>query len=232
MLEENEGKLVMISGKLEGELPLKDPVTGVELPSMIAERYVEIYDGRKNDGETTWDWDLVPKDYSEKGNYGVNSSELISSTLAVPITLGEFSISEKLLLSITSAEEFRDYDFDQLEQNGWYLFDGDVNHDYYLSTVEYLPSGGIVKDWSADKGLLRISYRTLAMDDPVYTMIGIQQGNQLVKADDLDFFPVYEGRITIEELEKKAIGNPMNVLVIGFVIGGLLIFFGIRKLVR
>ena len=142
VLEENEGKLVMISGKPEGELPLKDPVTGVELPSMIAERYVEIYDGRKNDVETTWDWDLVPKDYSEKGNYGVNSSEPISSTLAVPITLGEFSISEKLLLSITSAEEFRDYDFDQLEQNGWYLFDGDVNHDYYLSTVDIFPREG------------------------------------------------------------------------------------------
>ena len=40
VLPENDGKLVIVSGKLEAELPLEDSVTGVKLPSPVASRNV------------------------------------------------------------------------------------------------------------------------------------------------------------------------------------------------
>ena len=40
VLPENDGKLVIVSGKLEAELPLEDSVTGIKLPSPVASRNV------------------------------------------------------------------------------------------------------------------------------------------------------------------------------------------------
>ena len=77
VLPENDGKLVIVSGKLEAELPLEDSVTGVKLMSPAATRNVQIYEAKTIDNETTWDWEPVANDYSEEGNGGINTIRLL-----------------------------------------------------------------------------------------------------------------------------------------------------------
>lgn len=53
---DNEGKLVFLSGTLKVDKPLKDPLTGVELPGVSADRYVWVYErseGKDSDGNYT-----------------------------------------------------------------------------------------------------------------------------------------------------------------------------------
>ncbi|MDO5311413.1 MAG: hypothetical protein Q4E94_05860 [Clostridia bacterium] len=189
VLPENEGKLVIVSGKLEAELPLEDSVTGVKLPSPTASRNVQIYKHNTVDGETTWDWEPVANDYSEEGNGGINTPSLVSSTLVAPTKIGDFNISEKFLVSLLRTENFKDYDYDVLTENGWNLFEGQDGVSY-LSESEELPQKIIKEDTVTNKykygsyeGRTRIFYQTMASNDPlIYTFVGTQQGNDLALA--------------------------------------------------
>ena len=181
VLPENDGKLVIVSGKLEAELPLEDSVTGVKIPSPTATRNVQIYEAKTIDNETTWDWEPVANDYSEEGNGGINTPSLVSSTLVAPTKIGDFNISEKLLVSLLRTKNFKDYDYDVLTENGWNLFEGQDGVSY-LSESEELPLKMSKEDTITNKykygsyeGRTRVFYQTIASDDPlIYTFIGTQ----------------------------------------------------------
>lgn len=237
VLPENNGKIVIVSGKLEAELPLEDSVTGVKLPSPVATRNVQTYESKTIDNETTWDWEPVANDYSEEGNGGINTPSLVSSTLVAPTKIGDFNISEKLLVSLLRTENFKVYDYDVLTENGWNLFEGQDGVSY-LSESEELPLKIIKEDTTTNKfkygsyeGRTRIFYQTMASNDPlIYTFVGTQQGNNLVQAKDLKITSVYQGVKTAEELAISNKNSSVGGLFLGIVIGILLMFFGIRSL--
>lgn len=237
VLPENDGKLVIVSGKLEAELPLEDSLTGVKLMSPAATRNVQVYEGKTIDNETTWDWEPVANDYSEEGNGGINTPSLVSSTLVAPTKIGDFNISEKLLVSLLRTENFKDYDYDALSENGWNLFEGQDGVSY-LSESEELPLKIAKEDTVANKykygsyeGRTRIFYQTMASNDPlIYTFVGTQQGNDLALAKDLKITSVYQGVKTAEELAISNKNSSVGGLFLGIIIGILLMFFGIRSL--
>lgn len=237
VLPENDGKLVIVSGKLEAELPLEDSVTGVKLMSPVASRNVQTYEAKTIDNETTWDWEPVANDYSEEGNGGINTPSLVSSTLVAPTKIGDFNISEKLLVSLLRTKNFKDYDYDALTENGWNLFEGQDGVSY-LSRSEELPLKMSKEDTITNKykygsyeGRTRVFYQTIASDDPlIYTFIGTQQGNDLVQAKDLKITSVYQGVKTAEELATSNKNSSLGGLFLGIIIGILLMFFGIRSL--
>lgn len=237
VLPENDGKLVVVSGKLEAELPLEDSVTGITLMSPSATRNVQEYNRTESDGESTWDWEPIGYDYSEEGNGGINTPSLVSSTLVAPTKIGEFNISNDFLVSLPRPKNFKDYDYDELTENGWNLFEMQDGK-FYLSESEELPlevtkSNTIANKYryGANEGNIRISYQIMADDDPmVYTFIGTQQGNDLVKAKGLEITSVYQGIKTADELEISNKNSAVGGLFLGIVIGILLVFFGIRNI--
>ncbi|MGN0107018.1 MAG: TMEM43 family protein [Hominilimicola sp.] len=237
VLPENEGKLVIVSGKLEAEMPLEDNVTGVKIPSPTATRNVQIYEANTIDNETTWDWEPVGNDYSEEGNGGINTPSLVSSTLVAPTKIGDFNISEKFLVSLLRTENFKDYDYDALAENGWNLFEGQDGVSY-LSESGELPLKITKEDtisnrhmYGSYEGKIRISYQTMSSNDPlIYTFVGTQQGNDLVQAKDLKITSVYQGVKTADELAISNKNSSVGGLFLGIVIGILLLFFGIRSL--
>ena len=237
VLPENDGKLVIVSGKLEAELPLEDSVTGVKLMSPTATRNVQVYEAKTIDNETTWDWEPVANDYSEEGNGGINTPSLVSSTLVARTKIGDFNSSEKLLVSLLRTENFKDYDYDALSENGWNLFEGQDGVSY-LSESEELPLKIAKEDTVANKykygsyeGRTRIFYQTMASNDPlIYTFVGTQQGNDLALAKDLKITSVYKGVKTAEELAISNKNSSLGSLFLGIILGLLLIFFGIRSL--
>ncbi|MGN1317813.1 MAG: hypothetical protein ACI4VF_02275 [Lachnospirales bacterium] len=231
VLPENEGKLVMVSGEIKGVTPLKDNVTGINLPSLTAERHVEVYKNRLEDGETVWYWDTVSKDYSEKGNYGINTNFLVSSTLVASSTLGDSKLSNELLVPIDRSQEFTDYDYDNLNEAGLNIFDGDMEHKYYLSPSETMPME-VKKEINAYKGLVRMYYSITPSDDPlIYTIIGIQKGDTLVKSNDFDGISTYKGVVKPEDIKDNVSGT-IGGLFVGLVTSFLLIFYGIKIIKR
>lgn len=237
VLPENEGKLVIVSGKLEAELPLEDSLTGVKIPSPTATRNVQIYEANTIDNETTWDWEPIRNDYSEEGNAGINTPSLVSSTLVAPTKIGDFNISEKFLVSLLRTENFKDYDYDVLAENGWNLFEGQDGVSY-LSESEELPLKLTKEDTISNRhmygpyeGKIRIFYQTMSSNDPlIYTFVGTQQENDLVQAKDLKITSVYQGVKTAEELAISNKNSSVGGMFLGIVIGILLMFFGVRSL--
>lgn len=74
----------------------------------------------------------------------------MSSTLVAPTKIGDFNISEKLLVSLLRTENFKDYDYDALNENGWNLFEGQDGVSY-LSESEELPQKITKEDTVANK---------------------------------------------------------------------------------
>ena len=142
-----------------------------------------------------------------------------------------------MLVSLLRTENFKDYDYDALSENGWNLFEGQDGVSY-LSESEELPLKIAKEDTVANKykygsyeGRTRIFYQTMASNDPlIYTFVGTQQGNDLALAKDLKITSVYQGVKTAEELAISNKNSSVGGLFLGIIIGILLMFFGIRSL--
>lgn len=229
LLPENEGKLVVVSGKLEGALPLVDSVTGVQLPSLRAQRIVEVYDMERTKGEeNTWDWVRVDYDYSEGGSGGINTPELVSSALVAPTKLGDFTVPESYLLQVPSPKLYQDYDPAALAEHGWNLV-----QDIYLSDSQNLPGKQTLeKKWgsAAGAGTVRVSYQVVSPEDPLlYTCIGIQRGDTLVQAEGLDILPMVQGEKTIDDLV-DANEYTSTTLIVSVILAAVLVLLGVRSL--
>lgn len=237
ILPENEGKLVVVSGKIEAELPLTDSLTGIKLPYFAADREVYKYEYKHNSEENIFEWEKIQKDYTKDDSS--KSTQLISDTIFAPSKIGEFNISNELLISVSRPKDFTAYDEDNVKESGLGLFGGDSTHKYYLSAIDsdYLPENKTSTDdkqWiheSAFEGNIKIAYKTISDDDPlIYTFIGIQKGSNLEKSQDLDMSPVYKGTVTAQELVDSNNKGAVGGLCMGAVIALLLVFFGIRNL--
>ena len=228
---ENEGKLVLVSGTLKADEPLCDPLTGVKLPGVVADRIVWVYEKNKpvdEEDNTVWDWNRKLPYHNEKDNYGVNAPILISTKLIAPTTLGEFKVENKLLMPLKISTDFEDYvESDLLSE--WNLLSGGKESKYCISKSSDLPirSTGEYSATYDDTQKVKVSYKVLFPDNPLeYTIIGIQKGDTLTRAENIG--PVaYEGILTIEEFAEKNSGGRLGgsifalVFAIFFLAAGL-----------
>ena len=122
---ENEGKLVLVSGTLKADEPLCDPLTGVKIPGVVADRVVWCYEesSTNSNGDRIWDWERQAPYYNEEDNYGINAPILTSTKLIAPTQLGEFKVENKLLMPLMTASDFEDYHESDLD-SGWHLISG------------------------------------------------------------------------------------------------------------
>lgn len=238
VLPENEGKLVVVSGKLESETPLVDSLTGMEFSYPCVTRRVDVYEKSVRDGEITWNWDAVDFDYSKEGG-GINTPSLVSTTLVAPTKIGEFNIADSFIVTLSRPIYHEDYDeyADILAEKGWNLFGGGEDT-VYLSKSERLPVKIKKPDTKANRdmygdleGITRISYQTVAPNNPlIYTFVGIQQGNDLVESN-IDITTSYRDVKTLEEIASSNKSSSIRALIFTAAIGILLLFFGIKSLV-
>ena len=221
----NEGKLVVVSGTLESDEVLQDPLTGVKLPGIVAKRVVWIYGERslKND-EILWDWMEQYIDFTDESNHGINAKSQVSTMLATPTTIGEFNVENSFLSEISLFDDFTEYDEKSLNE-GWYIHSNDKESKYSISKEEKLAKKEklpkYVKSYAA--GMQKISYRIISPKNPLeYTLIGIQKGDTLIKTTDAVSKSICEGILTAEEFAKET-GNSVRggsifALVIGIVV--------------
>ena len=228
VIPENEGKLVVVSGTLKPAEQLKDPITGVKLPGVTAKRTVWTYERDTNsDDETVWDWRPENTDYSEKANFGINAEILTTTMLAAPTLLGEFKVESRLLNPLIRNTEFTQYDEESLNA-GWKVLSGGRESRYCVSKESWLPKKTTGMYSSAGDGYQKISYGIVSPDDPLeYTIIGIQKGDTIVKAEDIDSVTTFKGIMTAEEFADKSKKEARGGSIFGIVSGILLAIIGV-----
>ncbi len=220
---ENEGKLVLISGKLKAAEQLRDPLTGVKLPGMVADRHVWYF---KDDNEN-WRWAARNATYTKEDNYGINAPTMISTKLMVPTTLGEFKIAYELLMPVSALTDFKDYNESDLLPE-WHIGSGGRESKYCVSRSSYLPSSGTKSRYADYDSTEKINYSVIDPDNSLdYTIVGIQKGDTLTMSEDLQHI-TYEGILTLDELTKTVLGEAKAGSILGLVFGILFLAGGFR----
>ena len=228
IIPENEGKLVVVSGTLKPAEQLQDPITGVKLPGVTAKRTVWTYERDTNsDDETVWDWKPENTDYSEKANFGINAEILTTTVLAAPTLLGEFKVESQLLIPLIRNTEFTQYDEESLNA-GWKVLSGGRESRYCVSKEHWLPKKSTGMYSTTGYGAQKISYGIVSPDDPLeYTIIGIQKGDTIVKAEDIDSVTTFKGIMTADEFADKSKKEARGGSIFGIVAGILLAIIGV-----
>ena len=228
VIPENEGKLVVVSGTLKPAEQLQDPITGVKLPGVTAKRTVWTYKQDTGSGdEKVWDWKPENTDYSEKANFGINAEILTTTMLAAPTLLGEFKVESKLLNPLMRNTEFTQYD-EQSLKDGWNVLSGGKESRYCVSKEHWLPKKTTGMYSTTGYGSQKISYGIVSPDDPLeYTIVGIQKGDTLIEAEDVDGVTTIKGIMTAEEFAEENKKGVRGGSIFGIVAGILLAIIGV-----
>lgn len=227
VIPENEGKLVVVSGTLKPAEQLQDPITGVKLPGVTAKRTVWTYKQDTGSGdEKVWDWHPENTDYSEKANFGINAEILTTTMLAAPTLLGEFKVESKLLNPLMRNTEFTQYDEESLNA-GWKVLSGGKESRYCVSKEHWLPKKTTGMYSTTGYGSQKISYGIVSPDDPLeYTIVGVQKGDTLIEAEDVDGVTTINGIMTAEEFAEENKKGVRGGSIFGIVAGILLAVIG------
>ena len=232
LLSENEGKHVVVSGTLKPAEQLQDPITGVKLPGVTAKRIVWTYkQDSGSDDEKVWDWHPENTDYSEKANFGINAEILTTTMLAAPTLLGEFKVESKLLNPLIRTTEFKNYDESSLKA-GWKLLSGGKESRYCVSKEKYLPKKSTGLYSTSGYGSQKVSYDIVSPDDPLkYTILGIQKGDTIIKAEDIDSVTTFKGIMTAEEFAAENKKGVRSGSIFGIIAGLLLAAVGVGMII-
>lgn len=205
---ENEGRVVILAGTVEPELPFKDQALDVTIPYFAAYRKAEIFSHIVDtDFEYTWyelAWDPL------KENKGVNTEELSSSKLIAPIKIGEYNIDPRIFKEIETIDKWKDITEDDLGDYKLYIHKSKNDDTTYLSEDEYIPDQLTEykgNKWHDHEDKMRYSYEVYDDKDPLdFTVVGIQQGDWLMLDDDLDISYIKKGIYSGEDF----IGDNLN----------------------
>lgn len=214
---ENEGKIVIVPGKIEAELPLVDVKTGLNLPTIKATKQSWYAVGVKS-VDTGYDWSWVVDGATQN--------------LTADCSVGEFKLYEGMLNGLTVSQDYDDFGKSNLKEAGLM--------DYYAYVVTdgvYISDdkGGHTRYKDEYEGAVRYKYRIMPMDGEMeYTFVGIQKNGALVRDDSLGMIASTEGILNHEEVLAKNESNSTAGHIFAFVtaalfIGGGIVYIVVKK---
>lgn len=214
---ENEGKIVIVPGKIEARLPLVDEETGLELPTIKASKQSWYAVGVKS-ADTGYDWSWV--------------ADGVSETLTAECTVGEFKLYEGMLNGLPVSVDYSDFEKSNLKEAGLM--------DYYAYVVTdgvYISDdkGGYTRYKDEYEGAVRYKYRIMPMDGELeYTFVGIQKNGSLVRDDSLGMIASTEGILSFEDVlaqneSNNTAGNIFAFVTAALFIGGGIVCIVVKK---
>lgn len=227
-LEENEGKLICISGNLEVIENAKDTDFGIDFPSPKVSRKAEQVNFSRSDDQ--WHWVTVK---SKNASDGFEDANFYGR-----VKVGDFELDQELVIKLSlqfhdvMKEDFSDSELADLESR--YLlvksdgllyvseipFRNNMDEDtYYLHT-----------DWD---GKRRARWNMgLVAEDQMVTVVGVQNGNTITCGDTGDDRPVQNGYISSAEYEEgqpAGSGSAGVMLIVLAVVFAALAVLSMRK---
>lgn len=224
---ENDGKVVIVHGTLDADLPYVDEETGIVLNSIVTYRRVEKasirYDSEKE--QDFWVWGLR----SDPDSYGGSVK-----VIAPGVTLGEFAVADELLMSISTTENRTEYDKKELNRFGWNTFED--NDRVYLYMGDHMPDDDhrVSERYYLDYvDTLRVTYDEIPADNTLeYTIIGIQKNGGLIEVEDLDLLAAHRGQLSVDELLEYAESSASTATIAAICIAVVLLGVGILLVVK
>ncbi len=215
VLPENEGKLVIVHGKVEMTQPVYDEELGLTLDTIHAYRYDEEYASTYNeDNEPVYQW-------RSKG----------TKSLVGKAGIGEFELDARVLYLFPTESYYKDFDPEEIRKYGTSMSKNAVRtyvlvdaYNYYAETTS-LRHG---REKEGDKASY-YRYHDTSVYDEITTIVAIQQGNTLTAPEGMTAL-VKEGILSQEELLKKQTGLGVVILVLFIAAGLVPLFFGVRGL--
>lgn len=226
VLPENESKLVIIHGKPEMIAPAYDAELKITIDSIKAYRYKETYKQTGyTDEETKWEW--------------VSGGQ---TSLVGEAKIGEFELDESILLAFPAESDYTGFDAGEVRNyvltyksvatgevvvlpDGGYYADTQTTYvgDSYYNWI----GSNYVAEQLEGKAAYRYKYYNPEKNGE-HTVIGIQQGNRLVKADSVGT-AVFSGVKTQEQVLSTSNGYLTGGAAAFLVFGAVLVVLGIRK---
>ena len=235
VLPENEGKIVIVPGKLEAATPLVDEMTGVKLPGVIAKRTVERYEKVQNSDEDNeiyytleWKNTILGKDNE--------FSDVVSSSLIAEAKIGEFTIDNNALHHVAVGKPFTDFDSQAVHQRGYTIHP--TTSVTYISKMDFMPAGNEKFNSSVQyngrkvyymdyENMPRISYVTQREESGEYTFIGKQQNGKIMYDKELGMQAAFDGLHNPTELAERVESGGMTGAIVAWVIAAFLLLIGI-----
>ena len=230
VLPENEGKVVIVPGMLDAA-PFVDRETGIALSSAVAWRHVEkLYIEEESEKKTEyWSWE------TDMGAFGGHRK-----IVAPNVTLGEFSVAEELLQTLSAGKRRTEYSEKELNQMGWstftdggktYLYQGDwmPRDEDDLDSVNTLLDKDAYRDYV---GTYRVAYDEMD-GDREYTVVALQKDGQLVRVPDVTLRAIHSGHLTqdaiLENEASSAKGGMITAIVGAVLCFGAGVFLIVKK---
>lgn len=222
LLEENEGKLVLISGKMETDSILEFKDQGVKVNSPILKREVEMYQYLRDDNNPDmiirrWSSDIPEKllrDVKDNMVYENPTQELESDEVYGDVKVGEFVIGSDAIKLIPVNEVVKEFD----PMPAGYRVDNDT----FLTNA--------VKD-NTKVGDYRMEFKYLDLEKTdEYTFIGMQKEGKLeeYKLDTgKNILQNFKGNLNKDAVVKEITSSENTSLYTSLVLLGITLVIGI-----
>lgn len=235
VLPENEGKIVIVPGKLEAVNPLVDEITGVALPGVIAKRTVERYEKVSNSDEDGTYYTLEWKNtiLGEDNEF----NDVVSSVLIAEAKVGEFTIDSNALHHVAVGAAFNNFDSQALQQKGYTIFP--KTNVTYIGKMDFMPEGH--EEYNASftrntfgkvyyrdyENIPRISYVVQRGESNEYTFIGKQQNGKLMFDKELGMQAAFDGLQNPDQLAERVESGGMIGAIVAWAIAAVLVLIAI-----
>lgn len=224
----NEGKVVILAGRLEPDLPIYDPVTKVSIPYITAGRDVDEF---KHIIATDYeyDWDRV---YTKSGKT-INSDEAETTTLVAPTHIGQFSIDPKFLVSL-SRNDWKEPSEEDLGDCELFVYYSNHYYKTFFSEIYAKRERAEGIGYKKDAGKRRYSYKVCNEEEPLdYTIVGVQKEGWLMLDHGIGVRPMNKGIISQDDFKSIKISENKTTAIFCLVLGlgfiGLGVYFIIKR---
>lgn len=226
VLPENEGKLVLVSGKLKASEVFKDNTFGIELDTFKVNKIVEMYQYKAGTDEVGYEWNEKDEKKSivsgSGGIYRNPEKSMSSINKCDEAYLGEFTVSEKLTQRINNNEKVELPEIEGFKRKG-----------EYLTNSKWGPSVGDIR--------IKMSYVNLEkLGDISILAKQVGDGFEEYKLDTGAYaFNVYQTKISnkeelakaLEQDSKNMAGGMIFIIIVLIIIGIILFRDNIKNLI-
>lgn len=228
VIKENEGKLVLISGKMETDEELEFTDEGVKVKTPILKRKVEMYmydNDKEKAGKVTKIWSnkvplptLIDEDYNKK--YYNPTKEILDKEIYSEVLVGDFKVNSEAIKAIQTNAVLSDF----IEVPGFRVEDETT-----LTTA---------KEGSFQVGDYKMQYHYLDLSQtPEYTFVGKQKDGNLEKyklETGKNILQHFEGKLTKEEVIEELgsmskMGNIASITITLLMLVGAVFIFKPKK---
>lgn len=234
----NEGKVVILAGRLEPDLPIYDPVTKVSIPYITAGRVVEEFKHIiEHDYDYEYDWDSV----HNKSGKTINSDKPEATTLVAPTHIGEYNIDPKFLVSL-SRYDWKKPSEEDLGDCELFVYYSDHYYKTFFSEIyakrervdNYNNNTFKGIRYKKDAGKRRYSYSICNEEEPLdFTIVGVQKEGWLMLDDGIGVKPMNKGIVGQDDFKSSKISENKSTTIFGLVLGlgfiGLGVYFIIKR---